>query len=91
MCARLKKRPPVHPGRLLRMILDNAKLTAHAVALALRIPANSLTAIISGRRSISADTAMRLARYFGTSAQMWMRPKSSPIARLLSWAMRYSI
>jgi plasmid maintenance system antidote protein VapI len=41
------------------MILDNANLTAQAVALALRVPANRLTEIISGRRSISADTAMR--------------------------------
>jgi antitoxin HigA-1 len=58
------------------MILDDANLTAHAVALALRIPANRLTEIISGRRSISADTAMRLGRYFGTSAQMWMNLQS---------------
>ena len=76
MPVRPKKRPPVHPGRPLKMILDDANLTAHAVALALRIPANRLTEIISGRRSISADTAMRLGRYFGTSAQMWMNLQS---------------
>jgi addiction module HigA family antidote len=58
------------------MILDDAQLTANAVALALRIPANRLTEIINGKRSISADTAMRLGRYFGTSAQMWMNLQS---------------
>ena len=58
------------------MILDDAKLSAHEVALALRIPANRLTEIINGRRAISADTAMRLGRYFGTSSQMWMNLQS---------------
>jgi addiction module HigA family antidote len=58
------------------MILDAALLTTKDVALALRIPANRLTEIINGRRSISADTAMRLGRYFGTSAQMWMNLQS---------------
>ncbi|MGA3189976.1 MAG: HigA family addiction module antitoxin [Bryobacteraceae bacterium] len=72
----VKNRPPVHPGRSLKMILDDAQLTANAVALALRIPANRLTEIINGKRSISADTAMRLGRYFGTSAQMWMNLQS---------------
>jgi addiction module HigA family antidote len=70
------KRPPVHPGRILKSELAEAGLTANAVALALRIPANRLTEIINGRRSISADTALRLARYFGTSAQMWMNLQS---------------
>jgi antitoxin HigA-1 len=71
-----KKTPPIHPGRALRMILDDAKLSANEVALALRIPANRLTEIINGKRSISADTAMRLGRYFGTSCQMWMNLQS---------------
>jgi len=52
--------------------LEDADITANALALALRIPANRLTEIINGRRSLSADTALRLARFFGTSAQMWM-------------------
>jgi addiction module HigA family antidote len=76
MATRVKKRPPVHPGRALRMILEDAKLSANEVALALRIPANRLTEIINGKRSISADTAMRLGRYFGTSPQMWMNLQS---------------
>ena len=63
---------PIHPGVILRTILEDAGLSANAVALALRIPANRLTEIANGRRSISAGTALRLARYFGTLAQMGM-------------------
>jgi addiction module HigA family antidote len=67
-----KKLPPIHPGQALKTVLDDGGITANALALALRIPASRLTQIINGRRSISADTALRLARFFGTSAQMWM-------------------
>jgi addiction module HigA family antidote len=63
---------PIHPGTVLNSVLNDAGLTANAAALALRIPANRLTAIINGQRGISADTAMRLGRFFGTSAEMWM-------------------
>jgi len=51
-------------------------MSGNALALALRIPANRVTEIINGRRSVSADTALRLARYFGTSAQIWMNLQS---------------
>ena len=71
-----KKRAPVHPGRVLKLELQEAGISANAAALALRIPANRLTEIINGKRSISADTAMRLGRFFGTSAQMWMNLQS---------------
>ena len=67
-----RKLQPVHPGQVLKTVLDDAGISANALALALRIPANRLTAIINEQRAISADTALRLARYFGTSAQMWM-------------------
>jgi addiction module HigA family antidote len=72
-----KKRPPVHPGRILRSELEELGMSANALALALRIPANRLTEIIKGKRSITADTAMRLARFFGTSAQLWMNLQSN--------------
>jgi len=62
----------LHPGEHLRSVLDDAGLSANAVALSLRVPANRLTEILNGRRAITADTAMRLGRYFGTSAQMWV-------------------
>ena len=70
--SKMTKRPPVHPGRILKSELAEAGVTANAAALALRIPSNRLTAIVNGKRSVSADTAMRLGRYFGTSAQMWI-------------------
>jgi addiction module HigA family antidote len=70
--SKVTKRPPVHPGRILKSELAEAGVTANAAALALRIPSNRLTAIVNGKRSVSADTAMRLGRYFGTSAQMWI-------------------
>ena len=67
-----KKLPPIHPGEMLLDILSEAGLSANALALALRVPANRITAILNGKRGITADTAMRLARYFKTSAGMWM-------------------
>ncbi len=67
-----QKLPLLHPGEYLRSVFDDAGLSANAVALALRVSANRLTEILNGRRAITADTAMRLGRYFGTSAQMWM-------------------
>lgn len=51
-------------------------MSANSAALALRIPANRLTEIVNGKRSISADTALRLGRFFGTSAQIWMNLQS---------------
>jgi antitoxin HigA-1 len=76
MPMKAKKLQPIHPGQVLKTLLEDAGITANALALALRIPANRLTEIINGRRSISADTALRLARFFGTSAQMWMNLQS---------------
>lgn len=64
--------PPPHPGEVLKDILTEARLSANALSLRLRIPASRMTAILNGRRGISADTALRLARYFGTDAQTWL-------------------
>jgi addiction module HigA family antidote len=61
-----------HPGEILKDVLDEAGLTANALALALRVPANRIGAIVKGQRVITADTALRLARDFRTSDQMWM-------------------
>ncbi len=74
---RKKKLPPVHPGEVLRDILNEAGLTANALALALRVPGNRITGIVNGQRGITADTALRLGRYFGTSAQMWVNLQST--------------
>lgn len=63
---------PIHPGAVLKELLNESGLTPNALAMALRVPANRIGGIIKGQRGITADTALRLARYFGTSAQMWM-------------------
>jgi addiction module HigA family antidote len=63
---------PLHPGEVLKELLTETGLTANALALALRVPANRIGGIVNGRRGITGDTSLRLARYFGTSAQMWM-------------------
>jgi antitoxin HigA-1 len=65
--------PPVaHPGRLLRRELDARALSANRLALDLGVPSGRITDILNGRRAISADTAVRLGRYFGNAAQFWL-------------------
>ena len=63
---------PVHPGEILREELDTLGLSANALARALGVPVNRITLILNGRRGITADTALRLARYFGTTPQLWL-------------------
>jgi len=65
-------RTPIHPGEILQDELDAAGLSAAALARALDVPANRITQILSGKRNLTADTALRLARYFGTSPDLWM-------------------
>src|ERR1035437_2022657 len=67
-----KRLQPLHPGEVLKELLTDAGLTVNALALALRVPANRIGGIVKGQRGITGDTSLRLARYFGTSAQMWM-------------------
>ncbi len=73
---REKRLPPIHPGEVLQDVLNEADLSPNAVALALRVPPNRIGGILKGQRGITGDTAIRLARYFGTSAQMWMNLQS---------------
>ena len=63
----------IHPGEILREeFLVPLKKSANALAIALRIPAPRINDIVRERRGISADTALRLARYFGTTPQFWL-------------------
>ena len=62
----------VHPGRVLRREIEARGLSANALALALRTPSGRITDILNGKRGISPETAMRLGRYFGNSAQFWL-------------------
>ena len=63
---------PVHPGAVLREELDALGLSANALAKAIGVPANRVTAILNAERGITADTALRLGRYFDSSAQFWL-------------------
>src|SRR6266566_4347618 len=64
--------PIVHPGRLLKRELVARGLSANRLALDLGVPSGRITDILNGRRSITADTAVRLGRYFGNRAQFWL-------------------
>ena len=63
---------PVHPGEILSDELEELSMSATALARALAVPTNRVTAILKGQRGITADTALRLSRYFGTSPQLWL-------------------
>jgi addiction module HigA family antidote len=64
---------PVHPGKLLRdEFLEPMGISAYRVAKDIGVPSNRIAGILAGRRAITADTALRLARYFGTDAQSWI-------------------
>src|ERR1700690_1769308 len=67
-----------HPGETLREdFLDPLGLSVNKLALELRVPATRLTEIVHGRRSITADTAFRLARYFNTTPKFWLNLQTS--------------
>ena len=67
---------PIHPGRILKREIEARGLSANRVALALRVPSGRITQIINANRGISAETALRLSRYFGNSAQFWINLQS---------------
>jgi len=75
--ARRKKIPPLHPGAVLyEDFIVPTGISVHRIAMDLRVPANRIAEIVKGERAISADTALRLARYLGTSADFWLRLQS---------------
>jgi antitoxin HigA-1 len=68
----MKFTPIAHPGRLLKSELTVRELSANRLALDIGVSSGRITDILNGRRSITADTAVRLGRYFGNSAQFWL-------------------
>lgn len=65
--------PPIHPGEiLLEEFLKPLEMNPHQLAIALHVPPNRIAQIIAGDRAITADTALRLGRYFGVNPQFWM-------------------
>ena len=71
------KMRPIHPGEVLRDELDALGLSANAFAKALDVPANRITGIIKEQRAVTADTALRLARFFGMTPEFWMSLQAS--------------
>ena len=70
----MERLPPIHPGEiLLEDFMKPLELSSYRVAKDIGVPALRISQIVRGQRSITADTAMRLARYFGTSAGIWLR------------------
>ncbi len=68
-----KKIPPIHPGETIREdVLKPLGLSVNRLSMDLHVPVTRMNEIVNGRRSITADTALRLARYLGTSAQFWL-------------------
>ena len=69
-------RVKTHPGHMLRAELEARDMSANQLALAIRVPANRITAILRGERAITAETAVRLGRYLGTGPAFWMNLQS---------------
>lgn len=68
----------IHPGEILQTeFLEPLKLSQYALAKALNVPAIRISEIIRGKRAISADTALRLSKYWGTSAELWLNLQAS--------------
>jgi len=68
---------PVHPGRILKRELAARAMSANRLALALRLPSGRITDILNGKRGISPETALRLARHFGNSARFWLNMQTA--------------
>jgi antitoxin HigA-1 len=66
------KLAPIHPGKILLEDLKDEEISINGLAQAIRVPANRISLIVNQKRGITADTAARLGRFFGTSAQYWL-------------------
>ncbi len=65
-------REPIHPGEFLADELMELGMSAAELARLIRVPANRVSQIVAGKRNVTADTALRLGRYFGTGPQIWL-------------------
>ena len=70
-------RTPIHPGEILKDELAEMGMSAAELARQLRVPENRISEVIRGRRNITADTALRLGKWFGNSAVFWMNLQKS--------------
>lgn len=71
------KIPPIHPGEvLMKDFIQGLEITQNRLAVAIGVPPRRINEIVHGKRGITADTALRLAKYFGTSAEFWINLQS---------------
>lgn len=83
---------PIHPGEiLLEDFIKGCGITQNRLAVAIGVPPRRINEIVHGKRGITADTAVRLAKYFGTSAELWMNLQSHYELRLERRALREQI
>ena len=75
-------RTPIHPGEILADELEELGISALALAKALHVPANRISQIVSGKRGMTADTALRLSRYLGTTPGFWLNLQKAYELRL---------
>jgi addiction module HigA family antidote len=82
MASKTNRRPPIHPGEVLREELQALGITGAELARQIDVPTNRITSILNGQRAVSADTALRLGHWFGTSAEFWLNLQKSYELRL---------
>jgi addiction module HigA family antidote len=75
-------RPAIHPGEILAEELEELGVTPTELSRQINVPPNRITLIVKGQRGITGDTALRLGRWFGTSAQFWLNLQSAYDIRL---------
>ena len=75
-------RPPIHPGEILADELEEIGITASQLSKELHVPYNRIYQIVAGKRAITADTALRLGRWFGTGPELWLNLQKSYELRL---------
>jgi addiction module HigA family antidote len=78
-------RTPIHPGEILADELEALSMSALALAKALHVPHNRISQIIAGKRGITADTALRLSQFFGTTPEFWLNLQKSYELRLAEY------
>lgn len=83
---------PIHPGEvLMEDFIEGFGITQHRLAVAIGVPPRRINEIVHGKRGITADTAVRLSRYFGTTAEFWMNLQSHYELRLQRRALRQQL
>lgn len=83
---------PIHPGEILMEdFIEAFGITQHKLAVSIGVPPRRINEIVHGKRGITADTAIRLARYFGTSEELWMNLQSHYELRLERRALREKV